>query len=134
MKNWLHGEDAGSVVPELWMELVPELVAWAARSGPLRAAALDHEVVDDPVECEAVEEGLVLSPRGLDGPLGQADEVCHGQGRLLKLQPGGDDSLAGVELGKQSFFAHGDSPCWVSDTLTRDVRLTTSPAQGCPRS
>jgi hypothetical protein len=49
-----HREHAGAVVGEVVVELVFELVAGAAAAGTGRVAALDHEVLDDPVELDVV--------------------------------------------------------------------------------
>ena len=52
------------------MELVAEAVAWAAHSGSGWVAALDHEVLDDAVEFDAV---VVASG-------GEVEEVGAGHG------------------------------------------------------
>ena len=51
-----HRQQVGLVEDQLGVDLVVERVAGAAGAGAQRAAALDHEAVDDPVEAEAVVE------------------------------------------------------------------------------
>ena len=76
--------------------LVLEPVARAAAAGTLRAAALDHEIGDHPVEVEAV---VKAAP-------GQVDEVGDGQRCLFGGQFDADRAAVGVEGGDQG---HVDS-------------------------
>lgn len=39
-----HGEDAGTVMPEVFVELILKLVSGAAGTGSLGATGLDHEI------------------------------------------------------------------------------------------
>ena len=73
------------------MELVLERVAGAAGAGAERAAALDHEAVDHPVEVEAVVEAAGLLLPGLRvgvllRALGEADEVRDRLGGVVREQ------------------------------------------------
>src|SRR5262245_13892332 len=102
-----HGEDAGLVVPQLWMELVFERISRAADALAEWIASLNHESVDHPVEDYAVvirlRHGLVgagILPRL--GAFGQADEVRNRLGSLLIEQADGKATLARVELCKQT--------------------------------
>ena len=52
-----HRQEPAAIVAQAGAELVGELVAGAARAVAHRAAALDHEAVDDAVEDQAVVEG-----------------------------------------------------------------------------
>ena len=59
-----HGDDAAAVLEGVLgkavvAELAFDLIAGAADADSLRAAALDHEAGDDPVEDEAVVEALI---------------------------------------------------------------------------
>src|SRR5262245_43122082 len=67
------------------VDLVLELVAGTAGAGALRAAALDHEVLDDTVEDEAVVKALA----------GELLEVRNGLRRVLVEQLEADRALAG---------------------------------------
>ena len=73
-----HREQVGLVEDELGVDLVLERVARATGAGAERAAALDHEAVDHPVEAEAVVV-LLAGAAGVVavvlGALGEADEV-----------------------------------------------------------
>ncbi len=71
------------------VELVLERVARAAGAGALRAAALDHEVADDPVERQAVVEALA----------GQRAEVVDGLGRVVVEQLEDDVAVVGGHRG-----------------------------------
>ena len=74
-----HGDHAALVAEVVLhaveLELALDAVAGAAGAGALRAAALDHEAGDDPVEDQAVIEALV----------GQGDEVVDGVGSNLRI-------------------------------------------------
>src|SRR3546814_3316501 len=78
--------------------LVLELVARAAGAGALRAASLDHEIRDHPVEAQAVVEAAP----------GQVDEADHGQGGLVGVQLDLDRATVGIDDGVQG---HG-MPRW----------------------
>ena len=54
-----HGEDAGTVVPEVFVELVFELISGAASTSSLGATGLNHEVGDDAVEGQAIVETVI---------------------------------------------------------------------------
>ncbi len=69
------------------VELVLERVARAAGAGALRAAALDHEVLDDTVEGKAVVEALA----------GQLAEVLDCDWRILVEEFDLDRALCGVK-------------------------------------
>src|ERR1700681_2664378 len=64
--------------------LVSEAVSGATPCGPFRTAALDHEVIDDPVKREPVVEPLA----------GKEDEVVDRLGRARGVE--GDDDVATV--------------------------------------
>jgi hypothetical protein len=106
-----HREQVRTVELELRVDLVVELVPGRAGAGAERAAALDHEPVDHPVEAEAVVERLADLLAGLRvgpllGALGQADEVAHRLRRVVGEQP--DDDVALVRLqGCVELFGHG---------------------------
>ncbi len=90
IKNWLpagvrghgagHGQHAGLMDQIVLAEAVAgkltvDLIAGAAHAGSLRAAALNHEAGDDPVEGQAVIKALV----------GKGDEVIDGIGCLFGI-------------------------------------------------
>ena len=85
---------------ELGVDLVLERVARAAGAGAERAAALDHEALDDPVEAEAVVVLLPASDRRRHGSrlgaLGEPDEVLDGLGGVVREKV--DDDVAAVGL------------------------------------
>ena len=68
-----HRENALAAVPEIRMELVGNRVTGTAGTVAFRAAALDHEAVDDAMEDQAVVEAL----------LDQRDEIARGLRRLV---------------------------------------------------
>ena len=84
------------------MELVGELVTGATSSGTQRAAALDHESIDDAVEDQPVIE---LSGGGLAGAwvkvllgaIGEPDEIGHRLGGLVFEEIEGDVTVIGVQ-------------------------------------
>ena len=128
-----HGEDAGLVVPQLWMELVCERISRAADAFPEWIAALNHESVDHAVEDHAVVVTASLRfgwcgvlPRL--GAFGQADEVRNGLGGLLIEQADGKATFARVELCKQTH-----RPCllprWIPilDLRIPGIRVTQAP-------
>src|SRR5271165_5100418 len=96
------------------MDLVTELVPWAAGPGAERVTALDHEVRDHTVEDRSVVKlvaglgpGTGIGP--LPGALGQFDEVTHGLRRLVREEPDLDRALVGVQCcGKR--VGHAGNP------------------------
>src|SRR3546814_824562 len=83
-----------ALVAEAVPGLVLETVAGAAGAATLRTPTLDHEIVDHPVEVEAVVEAAP----------GQVGEIGDRQRRLLGLQLDANRAAVGVEGGDQ---AHG---------------------------
>ena len=75
-----HGQHAALmrevVLDAVELELALDAVARAAHAGAVRAAALDHEAGNDPVEDQAVVEALVC----------QRDEVADALRRFLGIQ------------------------------------------------
>ncbi len=53
-----HGQDSRSIVLEIAMEFVAELIARPAGSVTLGTAGLDHEILDHAVELEAIIEAF----------------------------------------------------------------------------
>ena len=90
-----HGQSAAHDL--VLVDLVLEGVAGAAGPGPLRAAALDHEVANDPVEGQSVVEAVGR----------QLAEVLHGLGRVLVEQLDRDRAGVGVQGG----LGHGAPRC-----------------------
>ena len=102
-----HGEHARAVVAQRLVELVREGIARAAGAGAERAAALDHEAADHPVEGQAVVErgaGGSVGAAQVQAALGQADEIDHGQRGLAVMEFEEDVSPVGHDLGVQSVF------------------------------
>ena len=96
-----HGQQIRLVELERRVDLVVEVIARAAGAGAQRATALDHEILDDAVEGEAIVEGLMAWLAGERiGPLllaaGQAEEVLHGLRCLLVEQIDLDITFGGV--------------------------------------
>ena len=96
-----HGQQIRPVECEFGDDLVVEVVAGAAGAIAQRAAALDHEVLDDAVEGQAVVERLMgrlagewVRPFLLAGR--QTEEVLHGHGRLIVEQVDGDVTFGGA--------------------------------------
>ena len=84
-----HRQQVGLGEAQLGVELVGEGVARAAGAGAQRAAALDHEPVDHPVEAQPVVVPLAGATRVVAvvlGALGQAREVLHGLGCVVREQ------------------------------------------------
>ena len=118
-----HGEYTGTGVAQAFVEFIREAVAGAAAAGSLRAAGLDHEILDHAVEQDAVvvwlallvdrfASGLAVMP----GALGQTDEIRRGQRGFLKLQLGHDGALGSVNLGVEAvlqfvFLCHYGKRC-----------------------
>ncbi len=95
-----HGQDAGALVAQAGVELVVEAVAGAAATVTARVAGLDHEVVDDPVETDAVVEGLALCR--FHRALCQGDKVADGKRYLLVLELEDDFAAVGVDTGEDA--------------------------------
>ena len=80
MHGSCHGKNAclmlQGIVEAVLGELTFDAVARAAHAGSIRAAALDHEAVDDAVEDQAVIEALFH----------QADEIVYGVGSNLRIK------------------------------------------------
>ena len=68
-----HGENASAVMPELGMKFIIELVAGISGPGAVRAAGLDHEVADNPMELQSIIKTV----------LGKLGEVCARVGRFV---------------------------------------------------
>ncbi len=91
-----HREDARAVVLEVGMKLVGQPVAGVAGAVAQRTAALNHEVLDDPVKNQPVkvrfaigvgwERLLILAVKFR--ALGQADKVGDDEWHFLVLEPG----------------------------------------------
>ncbi len=96
-----HGQQVGLVEDQLGVRLVLERVAGAAGAGAERAAALDHEAVDDPVEGQAVVERAAAAVAGVVGLLAgrEAGEVRDRLGRVVGEQVQGDVTPVGLEDG-----------------------------------
>jgi len=97
-----HREEVLAVELQLGVELVLERVARTARAGAQRVAALDHEVLDDPVEDHPVVEGLRgllagLGHRVVLGALRQPDEVLDGLRSVVVEQVDDDVALVGLQ-------------------------------------
>ena len=86
-----HGEDAGTVVPEVFVELVFELgPVWpTAPTGSLGATGLDHETGDDTMESEAVVKTII----------GEFFEIGDRLGNLVIVQLESDVSSIGLNQG-----------------------------------
>ena len=100
-----HREQVRPVEAQLGVELVGEVVARAAGAAAQRVAALDHEVVDHPVEDGAVvERPVVFCPGARVGPLlgagGQLDEVGDRLGGVVAEQVDLDVAGRGVQGGR----------------------------------
>ena len=96
-----HREDARPIVGKALIDLIGEGIAGSAGPGPLGAAPLDHEVLDDPVEDQIVVEGLVFAIH-IQRTLGKADKVGHGHRGLLILQGKEDLAFTGIKEGPQA--------------------------------
>ena len=84
-----HRQDAGCVVFEIGMKFVFKRVTRPASSRAIGAAALDHEVGDDAMKCEAV----VKTVRG------QLFEVRHGFGSFVVVQLNANRAAIGRKRG-----------------------------------
>ena len=100
-----HGEEAGLVEGEGWVDLVLEEVAGISGAVTRAVAALDHEVGDDAVKGGAVVEGLVvhlLEGLGVGpvlGAFGETDEVGYGDGSFFFVELAGEAAHGGVDDG-----------------------------------
>ena len=91
-----------------WNDFIIEVVARAASAGAQRAAALDHEVLDDAVEGQTIVERLVARLAGeWVGPFlfagGEAEEVGHGFRGLVVEQVDLDVAFSGAH----DYGSHG---------------------------
>ena len=96
-----HSQQVRLVELQARVDLIVELVARAAGTGAQRATALNHELLDDAVEGQAVVElavgrlaGVRVRPFLLAG--GEAQEVGHGVRSLVVEQVDGDAALSGA--------------------------------------
>ena len=96
-----HGQQVRAVEDQIGDDLIIELVARAAGAVADRAAALDHEILDDAVEGQPVVERVMLllagervAPRLLAG--GETEEVRHGVRSLVVEKIEGDIALGGM--------------------------------------
>ena len=100
-----HGEEAGCVEGEGWIDLVLEEIAGISGAVTRAVAALDHEVGDDAVKGGAVVEGLVvhllegLGVGPVFGAFGEADEVGYGDGSFFVVELAGEAAHGGVDDG-----------------------------------
>ena len=97
-----HGQAAGLVEVQIWIEFILKLIAGVSQAGSRRVAALNHELRDDAMEGGAVVERLVVLHflgRGV-GPvlsaLGQGDKVGHRFWGLLLEELTGDAAHRGI--------------------------------------
>ena len=96
-----HSQQVWLVELQARVDLIVELVARAAGTGAQRATALNHELLDDTVEGQAVVElamgrlaGVRVRPFLLAG--GEAQEVGHGVRGLVIEQVDGDIAFRGA--------------------------------------
>lgn len=96
-----HSQQVRLVELQARVDLIVELVARAAGTGAQRATALNHELLDDTVEDQAVVElavgrlaGVRVRPFLLAS--GEAQEVGHGVRSLVVEQVDGDAALRGI--------------------------------------
>src|SRR3954451_9518262 len=101
------------------VELVLEGVAGPARAGPVGGAALDHEVLDDPVEDHAVVEAVAR----------ELQEVVHRLGRVLVEQLDGHGAVVGVQGGLAHLFLATSARSFVSRTRLPFTLSATSAAR-----
>ncbi len=117
-----HAQDTGAIVCESGMKLVSEFVSRPTRSHAKRTTALDHKVLDDAVEGEAIVKRAVVL--GLTGfgvkpflrSCGKADKVGHGMGGLLLKEFDGEVAHAGVKVCIKSHtcFPFREGRVWIS--------------------
>ena len=97
-----HSQQVGLRESELWVKLVGESVPGTARTGAERAAALNHEPVNDAVEGQAVVEptsGRLTGVR-IDVLLraaGQTDEIVDSLGSLIGKEVNDDVAVIGAQ-------------------------------------
>lgn len=84
-----HREGAGTVMLEVFVELVLKLVSGTAGTGSLGAASLNHEVRDDAVEGQAIVETII----------GEFLKICDRFGHLVVVQLESDVSAVGLNQG-----------------------------------
>ena len=111
-----HREDARSVVPEIFMELVFELISRTPGTRPLGATGLDHEVSNDTVECQTIVEAVI----------GEFLEIFNRLGHLVVVQLYSNVSF--VRLNQRDFHRG----CFVSLKKNR-VSATANYTTGCRR-
>lgn len=94
-----HRQDTGSVVLELWMKFIFELISGTTTSAAFGTPALDHEVGDDAVEAQTVVKLLLT----------EILEVLHSLGSLVIKQLDTNCSAIGIKRGyfHQSLFRWG---------------------------
>ena len=117
-------------------ELVLEAVAGAAGAGAERAAALDHEAVDDAVERQAVVERPVdrlagdrILPRL--GAFGEADEVGDGLGRDVVEQLDDEGALVRGEVRVGAWLSgHGPRSLFASAARVKRGRTRRGQLRG----
>ena len=78
-----HGQQVRAIEGQAWNDFIVEVVARAAGASTQRAAALDHEILDDAVEGQTIVERFMGRLAGERvGPFllasGEAKEVSHG--------------------------------------------------------
>jgi hypothetical protein len=66
------------------VNFIPEFVPWATGACAFWAAALDHEVFDDPMEYQAIV--IRAFPASLHRAFGQAYKIANGKGAFFKFQ------------------------------------------------
>jgi len=98
-----HGEAAGAVKVEGWIDLIVEGVARVAGTGAGGVATLDHEVGDDAMEDGAIEVALVVHELlgfrvgPVAGSFSELDEVVDGFWGLFLKKLAGDAAHGCVE-------------------------------------
>lgn len=81
-----HRKNARAGVLQRGVEFIGKLVAWAAGTGAVWAARLNHEVRNDAMELQAIVETL----------FGEVFEVLDGLGSLVRKQLALDSAAAGL--------------------------------------
>ena len=103
-----HAQNSGAIMAKRRIELVREGITGTAGSVSLRAAALDHEIVDDTVEIQSfikVFTGILHVQLTFD----KAHEIGYGHGNLLVFEAENDVSLLCIDYGIEAvsiFIAH----------------------------
>lgn len=124
-----HREHAAVVALARRRGLAFDRVAWTARPVAPRAAALDHEIGDHPVEGQAVVEAV----------LGQIDEVGHGARGLVGVEfrlhvalLGGNDRVGfhGVVSLSVYGFVYSVTRIRAAAAFTRSRSASRSPSSG----